>query len=264
MNEPNDSYKTDKGLDFAHYCEFYDNFDTCLKHHGIRDKITLIGSDETNNWQWFKNCVENMDTFVDAYSAHIYKWNFFDENLDKEIAEYIKSRKTFTNKPIIVEEFGQEVSLGYIFESVEHGLFIAAFAINALKGGASGACYWTLFDIYYGFGEANMMDTGLWAYYDRKWEARPSGIVWQMLTQNTTVGDKLYNLDGGKLDGLLFDSGKRKTIALLNRSNDNVNSVIDNLPNGNVIKSIIFNHDTWDNSKEEFEELEVCFEKRHN
>ena len=71
MNEPNDSYVTNRGLDFEHYAEFYRNFDNSLKKHGIRDKITLIGSDDTSGINWMKKCVDDLDEILDAYSTHV-------------------------------------------------------------------------------------------------------------------------------------------------------------------------------------------------
>lgn len=249
MNEPNDSYITEKGLDFEHYAEFYHNFDMCLKKQGIREKITLIGSDDTSGIGWMKKCVNNIDDILDAYSTHVYKWNFYDNSLDEMIQGHVAEYRKLTNKPFIIGEFGEEISGNYILNSVQHGLFLAAFAINALKGGTNGISYWSLFDVYYGIGENNMMNTGLWAYYDRSWETKPSGIVWEMFTKYTAPKDEIYSIDGNGLEGLMFASEARKTIALLNRGSDYISMAINNIPKVKIKKQFIFNKEVWEKSE---------------
>ena len=258
MNEPNESYVTDKGVDFEHYAEFYRNFDACLKKQGIREKFALIGSDDTGHIDWLKKCTDNIDDVLDGYSTHVYRWNFYDNNLDKIIEKYIDDRSSLTEKPFIVGEFGQETRTNYVLEAVEYGLFLAAFAINALKGGACGASYWTLFDVYYG---QQMMGTGLWAYYDEDWKIRPAAVTWKMLNKYTTPGDKIYSIDGFGADAIMFSSDNGYTIALLNRSEDIVNVTIKNLPEGEISNCLIFNADVWKKGKKEPEELEFKKEK---
>ena len=175
----------------------------------------------------------------------MYKWNFHELELDKMIQNHVAEYRKLTNKPFIIGEFGQETSGDYILNSVQHGLFLAAFAINALKGGTRGISYWSLFDVYYGMGENSMMNTGLWAYYDRMWETKPSGVVWKMLTNHTAPEDEIYGIDGDGLDGLMFASKERKTLVLLNRSNDFVDAVIDNIPKGKIVKQFVFNNTVW-------------------
>lgn len=220
INEPNDAYLTDHGIDFDHYATFYRMVDTCLKENQIRDKIQLIGSDETRDFTWFEKCVDKLDDVLDGYSSHVYQWNFCEENLGRKIRSFVNERTSKTQKPFMIGEFGTESNAKWEMEVDQRALFLAAIAINALRAGATTISYWSLFDIYYGNGESQFMKTGLWKFVDQDWQIRPMGYVWKMICQSCQPGDSVWNTQCEVADAVYLQGNNHKSLLILNPNED--------------------------------------------
>ena len=76
-------------------------------------------------------------------------------------------------------------------EKYEYGLFLADFAITALREGASAALTWCLGDVYYSDLDIHRQRWGLWHYKDEGWEPRPGFYSWSLVTRYTRPGSRV-------------------------------------------------------------------------
>lgn len=255
MNEPNDSFINNfNTVVFSRYIEFYQKVDAMLKRIGLRDKIQLGASDDSNNFNWYTKCVDAMSSYVDKFDSHIYAWNVRDLDFAEAVQKYVAERATYSSKPFYFGEFGTEggsdaYTAGEV-DSYDRGLFLPAFAINVLKAGGSGALYWSLHDIYYEPTGPNggMMKTGLWQFKDKNWEVRPTYHSWALMAKYTRPDSAIYNITGtpAYLDtvALLSPEGNW-TILAANRSNNPQNvSIQHHGAMNSALTTYVFSQDT--------------------
>ena len=231
QNEPSYSYQTDKGLDFENYVLYYKTVKKALSDGGMSD-ITLIGSDDAENYGWYSRSVGALGEYCAAYDSHIYAWSADTLYLDKLVQEYVTARISVSDRPFFIGEFGDGSTVGaYAAGSTEtygRGLFVAAFAVNALKAGASGLSYWPLHDVYYYKGtsaadNAGLMSMGLIGYKtDGAWSYRPTYYSWGLLCNYIPYGSQIYDVTGD--NGSVIDAVCAKTpegkwsLVVVNRS----------------------------------------------
>ena len=207
QNEPSYAFVVEDGsVDFDYYVEYYKTVYERLNADGLGD-ITLVGSDDAQNFDWYKKSVANISDYVSKFNSHFYLWSAKDYDLGKTIREYTKKHTQLTDKPFFFGEFGDGSTEGaYTSHSVdtyERGLFVGVCAINTLKGGSTGSLYWPLHDVYYYAGEPNdwsnggLMKMGLFAYKDDKnWRIRPTYHAWGLVCNYVLPGSEVYDITG--------------------------------------------------------------------
>jgi hypothetical protein len=241
QNEPSYAFVVEGGsVDFDYYVKYYKTVYERLNADGLGD-IALIGSDDAQNFDWYKKSVEHISDYVSRFNSHFYLWSAKDYDLGRTIQNYAKKHAQLTDKPFFFGEFGDGSTEGaYTSHSVDtygRGLFVAACAINMLKGGASGALYWPLHDVYYYAGEPNdgsnggLMKMGLFAYKDdNNWRVRPTYHAWGLVCNYVLPGSAVYNITGENeiCEAVAAKTKDGKwTLLAANRSNANQTIEID-------------------------------------
>ncbi len=192
-NEPNLGFLT-QGSDFAGFVKMYQLVRQAFDARGL--DIRIVGSDDAQNVDWFRDCVLNPDyhATVDLYSSHRYFRNgsqplipyFFGDRLSL-LAEQEVAR------PFVVGEFGfQDERSGTLvnplMEEYAYAVWTTDFCIQGLNRGVAGMSIWCLHEVYYpgnGF-----MNYGLWNYRNRDWAVRPVYHAIANLCRNTEAGDR--------------------------------------------------------------------------
>jgi len=92
--------------------------------------------------------------------------------------------------PVVLTEFGYggETFKNHENGKYEYGLFLADFAITALRERAAGALMWCLMDTYYG---DQKQEYGLWRHGEEGWTPRPGYYAWSLITRYTRPGSKV-------------------------------------------------------------------------
>ena len=207
VNEPNGSFwNGDNVIDFSYYSEMYRVTSLMLERYGIRNRIRLVGPDDSNDYSWFQNAAQSMNDVIDIYDSHNYQFGIDDvePSYIELLRNWVWSRTSVTpsQKKFLINEFGtnQFWNWGYIppdcdVDTFDRGLFLAAFTTEALSSGASGASYWALHDIYYYQGNDpadGLSTTGLWRFKTQNWAPRPMYYAWTLLTRYTEGGSQVH------------------------------------------------------------------------
>jgi len=120
----------------------------------------------------------------------------------------------------MINEFGTNQILD--MDTFERGLFISAFATEALSSGASGCLYWGLHDIYFyegTFPGDGLMNSGLWKFKDKNWSPRPMYYAYSLLTRYTesnSIVHKISNSIPGLAVAALTSPDEELTIIAVN------------------------------------------------
>jgi len=192
MNEPDSDFLRLVPLD--EYLRLYRLLDRLLCERGLRDEITLLGVDECQSGpsevsRWFVDCLAQGLRLWDGISVHTYRHQYV-----PNLVPWLEQRRRLlrgSGKPLLVTEFGYggETFKNWENGKYEYGLFLADFAITALRGGASAALMWCLGDTYY---TADLcQEYGLWRYKDQGWEPRPGFYSWSLVTRHTRAGSRV-------------------------------------------------------------------------
>ena len=234
QNEPSYSFVVEGGsVDFDYYVRYYKTVYERLKTDGFGEKISLIGSDDAQNFEWYTKSAQQLLDYVSKFNSHFYLWSAKDYDLGRTIRDYAKKHAELTDKPFFFGEFGDGSTEGaYTSHSVdtyERGLFVAVCAINLLKGGAVGALYWPLHDVYYYAGDPDdgsnggLMKMGLFAYKDdENWRIRPTYHAWGLVCNYILPGSEIYDIAGENeiAEAVAIKTADGKwTIVAANRSN---------------------------------------------
>ncbi|MCX7018232.1 MAG: hypothetical protein WCK47_09185 [bacterium] len=204
MNEPDNSKRAPNPEDFV---ELNKMLEEELKARGLRDQIFMVGVDgsgwsEAKPGDWFYDvlAVGGADYF-DGAAAHTYGQNFDCATLIPwvETRTQALGRYGYPAKPFMITEFGSFGSTrGGIFtmsdnDKYEYGLFLARFALIALRHKTANVLMWCLFDTYYD--TMNKQECGLLRWKDEGWMPRPGYYSWSLLTRYTRPGSRVVNVD---------------------------------------------------------------------
>lgn len=203
MNEPaNDGARKPTLKEFV---ELNKMLDMELKKRGLRDKLFMVGIDgcgmsATGQGDWFYDILKEGGTgYFDGAASHTYfqSWdcptlNTWVQSRVDTLAEYDKP-----SKPFMINEFGSFGPRGGTFTMTDndkygYGLFLAKFAVTALKHKTASVLVWCLFDTYYD--SLNKQEAGLLYWKDRNWEPKPGFYSWSLLTRLTRPGSKVINV----------------------------------------------------------------------
>lgn len=222
FNEPSLGYYNKNGrIVFSEFASMMKILDTRLEKDGIRNKVKLIGSDDSSTRMgkvgtgnlyglpWFEDSAKALNKICQAFSTHSYRFLLQDSNKDiaADMKAYFNTLKKYApDKPLVVHEFGTANTMGAYhvndLETYERALFLPKFAINLLNAGGAGALYWIMYDqLYYeGLEKDAKMATGLWAFKTENWRIRKMYHSWGLVTKHTSPGSLIYAGESQDLD----------------------------------------------------------------
>jgi len=240
-NEPNHDFFNGSGaIDFDYFADYCQTVHKRLEKDGLRDGIALVGSDDGFSLPWFRDTQRRLDRLVDKYDSHMYRFDADTASVGRLARLLTAARASIVRKPFFYGEFGTGHTSGpnrvTDLDTFERGLFLAVHAVNSLKAGASGACYWVLHDMYYKRKNpkalnGGLMGMGLWAYKDKNWTVRPSYHAYALLTRYTVPGSRVFDVRGGdeSVDGVALLSPQGQWAYLVtNRSRNHHEFVLRN------------------------------------
>ncbi|MBP5780653.1 MAG: carbohydrate binding domain-containing protein [Clostridia bacterium] len=209
QNEGSYSFREGKDVPVSveHYCDYVRTVRTKLDREGLSD-ITLVGSDDAEHYDWYLKNVQGLTGTVGKFDSHNYAWDVKDHALDSSIRDFLQPRiKLAGDTPFFMGEFGDGHSQGAYMvtnaDSFGRGLYIASFAVNALKLGAAGALYWPLHNVYYYYSgnpddgsNGGLMMMGLFAFKNEEWKPRPVYYSWGMVCNTAVPGSEVYDITG--------------------------------------------------------------------
>jgi hypothetical protein len=170
-----------------------------LSKKGLKDKILVTGSGESNDFNWHKKTVNELFNIIDVYTTHIYESikDVRERKLQIKVSnylEYIKDNDPYGNtKKLFISEAGmkdgQTAEKNTNIDSYNYGVFMTDYAIQAVLGGASSVIAWMLDD-----NSHPNFEWGLWKSKEHKMELRPWFYTWSLLTKYFPKGSKIYNI----------------------------------------------------------------------
>ncbi|MFA5058852.1 MAG: hypothetical protein WC485_12115, partial [Opitutaceae bacterium] len=175
---------------------------------------------------WYHEIVTRGLDYADACAVHTYGH----KNVPS-LVPWIHSRRELIQAqapagrpplPLMITEFN---TYGDTFtnpenHTYENGLFLADFAVTALREGTASVLMWCLFDTQYD--DQHRQEYGLWRYKDAGWAPRPGFYSWSLLTRFTRRGSRVVAVEsepaapGVRAVALLSPEG-RLTVLAVNR-----------------------------------------------
>ncbi len=236
-NEPDWAYKGAGGaVSFPDYVELCRLVDARLKKDGLRDKLKLVLSDDTdtqgassvNTNGWFANCLTNLKGIADGFSTHVYAFNDDASSYDSMYAWAAARNRLLAEKapghPYTHNEFGSNLQEGAYYQrdidTYGRGVFVSQMAEATLNGGSAGMLYWVFHDVRYNnypdVGTQSRMKLGLFAFADENWRVRPVYHAWGLIMKYTVPGSGVYATTGeGNVSGASLKSPEGKWTCLV-------------------------------------------------
>ncbi|MBI3921621.1 MAG: hypothetical protein HY318_09410 [Armatimonadetes bacterium] len=202
MNEPDNDGTRPVSLD--EYVRLYRLLDQKLRDRGVRREVFLLTSDDSfgnpaGASNWFRGVVSRGLEYCNGLSSHAYK------ACVPEVVPWVRDRLALLKsldpprkpKPLFITEFGHggETFKNWENGKYEYGLFLADFAINAVREGASAVLPWCLMDTYYSPDAKHKQEWGLWRYKSENWEPRPGFYSWSLITRYTRPGSQVLAVE---------------------------------------------------------------------
>ena len=198
LNEPD---VTNNFYNILSYKKLVKALDHCLRQDGIRDKVKIVGSDDSsapasglNEWS-VRAISSDVAKYFDVVSSHTYRHYFPQMAV---FPDWIGARRNLIKSaakkdlPFYIAEYGYD-GLGMEHtEKYEYGLFIAEFNNTAFSAGTSMLSNWCIMNTYY-TKTAEYHQFGTFHYKDKNFVAKPAFYSTSMFTTKTAVGDKVYN-----------------------------------------------------------------------
>ena len=196
MNEPaNDWTRQPPPAEFVRLNRLLDRM---LRERGLRGEVQLLGVDDCCGspavaTEWYQAVVGAGIEYSDAISVHTYDH------------QYSPGARPLAGGPLPhpshgvaqaecacrrhrVRLRGRDLQEPREREVQVTGLFLADFAITALRERAAGALMWCLMDTYYG---DQKQEYGLWRHGEEGWSPRPGYYAWSLVTRYTRPGSKV-------------------------------------------------------------------------
>jgi len=195
MNEP-DCDPT-RPVPVEEYVRLNRLLDRKLRERGLRSEVSLLGVEDCRGGPveatpWFRQVVAQGLDYCDGISVHTYEHEYV-----PSLVPWIRRRQELlpVPKPLWITEFGYggETFKNWENHKYEYGLFLADFAITALREGVAAVLMWCLMDTYYT--PEHRQEYGLWCYRDRDWEPRPGFYSWSLLTRYTRPGSQVVAVE---------------------------------------------------------------------
>jgi len=195
MNEPaNDWTRQPPPAEFVRLNRILDRM---LRERGLRAEVQLLGVDDccgspTVATEWYQAVVGTGTDYADAISVHTYDHQYVPALVPwlEDRFRILRTTSPRRSVPVVVTEFGYggETYKNHENGKYEYGLFLADFAITALRERAAGALMWCLMDTYYG---DQKQEYGLWRHGEEGWSPRPGYYAWSLITRYTRPGSKV-------------------------------------------------------------------------
>ncbi|MBN2312174.1 MAG: hypothetical protein JXR94_24560 [Candidatus Hydrogenedentes bacterium] len=226
VNEPN--YEVG---DFARWKAGIENVAAELERRGLDGQITLAGSDESNAPNWHQRAVDELHHVFGAYDVHCYAndsmvrpgglESFYKEHWDYALAH----DPAAATKPFLVGEAGmndgaKHPAINTNIDSFYYGLFMADYAVQAVRAGSAAVCAWMMDDNgHRGF------TWGLWDNKANGLRLRSWFYPWALLSRYVPRGATTYRIPSPSPDCRGFaaavpsssPTGAGWTICLVNR-----------------------------------------------
>ncbi|MBM3472678.1 MAG: hypothetical protein FJX75_05330 [Armatimonadetes bacterium] len=229
MNEPDSAFPV-RPTPLDEYVRLNRLLDRMLRDRGLRDEVFLLGLDECQSGplevsDWFRTNLARESRCYDGLSVHTYRHRYTPAFVPWFAGRQHALTAAQTDgrwRPILITESGYG---GGTFDNpengkYEYGLWMADFAVTALREGAAAVLTWCLFDTYYT--DELAQHWGLWQYKDHGWEPRPGFYAWSLLTRYTRAGSRVIRVDAVpsapslRATALLSPDGKL-TVLIVNR-----------------------------------------------
>jgi hypothetical protein len=206
---------------------------TELVRRGLRDQVRLLGVDgcsweSTRPGEWYYEVLKRGTEYLDGVTCHTYGHKY-----TPSLTPWIHSRtdllanaKGYEGRPVpfLITEFS---TYGDTFKNpenqlYEHGLFLADFAITALRERTACILVWCLFDTYYSDNPEHCQRYGLWRYRTEHWEPRPGFYSWSLISRYTRPASRVVAVEcepaapSVRAVGLISPSGEL-TFLVVNR-----------------------------------------------
>jgi len=205
--------------------------DWALSNEGIRDRVGIIGSDDSSapmfaSNTWFRRATDpDVIRYCDFVASHTYShWLSTISLLTEWIGDrtgILKQKSPDREVSLMITEYGYGYDPG-TNEKYLYGLSIADFAVEAVNNGVVLLSHWSLADTYYD--AYTFSRWGLIRFKTEDWSARPPWYSYSLLTRYTGIGDKIYAFespDGCKLRASLFlDNDGKASIAVTNTGDE--------------------------------------------
>lgn len=192
VNEPN--YEVG---DFARWKKGVEQVNASFIELGLDKKVKLMGSDESNNDDWHRQAVDQLQNKLGAYDFHRYANE--EEVLSGKFYELVRSKWNYAHskdskistKPLVIGEAG--FSGGAANNNPRHldfvyGVRIADYAVQAVGAGSTTVCAWMLDDSSHkGF------TWGMWRSKEEGFVVKPWFYSWALMTRFFPVGATIYS-----------------------------------------------------------------------
>jgi alpha-galactosidase len=200
MNEPDSDY-VGRPTPVDEYLRLNRLLDRLLRERGLRQEVFLLGADECQSGPlelgpWLPAVLAEDTRWFDGLSVHTYRHEYTPAlgPWFRAREDLLRSREGGRRRPILITESGYG---GGTFDNpengrYEYGLWMADFAVTALRAGAAAVLTWCLFDTYYT--DTLAQHWGLWQYKDQAWEPRPGFYAWSLLTRYTRAGSRVVDV----------------------------------------------------------------------
>lgn len=245
VNEPNFEVK-----DFDRWQQGLRNVAAEFARRGLDKQVALVGPDHSNADDWLFNAVDELKDVLGGYDVHRYA-NDADVRPGR-LEEYFANQWRYVlahdpaaaAKPRIVGEAGMNDFAVHPrgndkIDTFEYGLFMADYAVQALRAGSHAVCAWMMCDnSHSGF------FWGLWSNKEKGLKLRPWFYSWSLLARHVPRGSTIYALEQPSPDWRVFAArtdapagqteGGNWTFCLVNRGDETVRVRV-NVPGGGQV-----------------------------
>ncbi len=231
-NEPNLSFAS--RYDFETFVRLHKLVQEEIDRRGL--DIMILGSDDTGNLAWFRDCVENREYFSLSalFGSHRYI-SYHDRVL---LPLFLEDRLELLAakdpvKPFIVGEFGfhdertSGAMINPVMESYPYAVWASAFAIDGLNRGVAGFSIWCLQEMHYPGG--GLMNYGLWDFKRNDWKVRPVYHAWASFCRLTERGDEVRKCESDQPQHVL-GAVVNKTLFWVNQSDESAEVQVKGMP----------------------------------
>lgn len=183
-----------------HYVPLVKTLDAKLRRDGIRDRVKLNLSDNTDTRRFFlEGCANQLAAEADLFNSHTYIFGY--ETPNRVVESWEKANVDVAaraGKCHMVGEFGSNQCVGATrqrdIDKYERGVLMTRHVVNFLNAGAVGCSYWSLIDQYYGRTESYqaMQQLGLWRYLRDAYAQDPDKSIYPSLKEDFEVRPQYY------------------------------------------------------------------------
>lgn len=192
VNEPNYEVK-----DFGRWKKGAEQVCAALAEHGLDKKISFMGSDESNDDNWHRQAVDQLQSKIGAYDFHRYAGE--NEVLSGQLYELIRTKWNYAlakdpqikTKPMFIGEAG--FSGGNAGSNPSHldfnyGVKMADYAVQAVGAGSASVCAWMLEDSSH-----KDFTWGMWKNKEGGFVPKPWFYPWALLCRFFPAGSTIYS-----------------------------------------------------------------------